>query len=258
MGASSFCPRNRSAGARHRRRTGTESSGGRLLGMSLRPAQSLLAPSILSADFARLADALAMLQRAPRCIVHVDVMDGRFVPNITIGMPVVAALRKETRLVLDCHLMIAEPARYALEFVQAGADWVSIHQEADPHCHRTLGAIRAAGAKAGIVLNPGTPVEALTDLVGSFDFALLMSVNPGFGGQSFIPRVLDKVRRLDAMRTGSGQPFLIQVDGGVGPDNAAALVAAGADVLVAGNAVFKAGDPLQAISALLAAMDAGR
>lgn len=226
--------------------------------MSLRPQQPLLAPSILSADFTRLADVLALLGRAERCLVHVDVMDGRFVPNITIGMPVVAALRRETGLVLDCHLMIAEPARYALAFVEAGADWVSIHQEADPHCHRTLTAIRQAGAKAGIVLNPGTPVETLTDLVGAFDYALLMSVNPGFGGQSFIPRVLDKVRRLDGMRRAANSPFLIQVDGGVGPDNAAALVAAGADVLVAGNAVFKADDPLQAIAGLLAAMDTGR
>jgi ribulose-phosphate 3-epimerase len=226
--------------------------------MSLRPQEPILAPSILSADFTRLAEALVMLGSAERCIVHVDVMDGRFVPNITIGMPVVAALRKETALTLDCHLMIADPARYALEFVRAGADWVSIHQEADPHSHRTLGAIRQAGAKAGIVLNPGTPVETLTDLLGAFDHALLMSVNPGFGGQSFIPRVLDKVRRLEAMRGASGADFLIQVDGGVGPDNAAALVAAGADVLVAGNAVFNAADPLQAIATLLAAMDAGR
>jgi ribulose-phosphate 3-epimerase len=228
------------------------------MAMSIRPQEPFLAPSILSADFTRLADALALLSRADRCIVHVDVMDGRFVPNITIGMPVVAALRRETAQILDCHLMIADPARYALDFVKAGADWVSIHQEADPHSHRTLGAIRQAGAKAGIVLNPGTPVEALTDLVGAFDYALLMSVNPGFGGQSFIPRVLDKVRRLDAMRRNAGAPFLIQVDGGVGPDNAAALVAAGADVLVAGHAVFGAADPLQAIAALLAAMDAGR
>jgi len=225
--------------------------------MSIRPQQPILAPSILSADYTRLAEALATLSSAERCIVHVDVMDGHFVPNITIGMPVVAGLRRETKQILDCHLMIADPARYALEFVQAGADWVSIHQEADPHSHRTLGAIRQAGAKAGIVLNPGTPVEALTDLVGTFDYALLMSVNPGFGGQSFIPRVLDKVRRLDAMRRSAGAPFLIQVDGGVGPDNATALVAAGADVLVAGNAVFNAADPLQAIAGLLAAMDAG-
>ena len=226
--------------------------------MSLRLKEPLLAPSLLAADFTRLADALAMLNSAPRCVVHVDVMDGHFVPNITIGMPVVAALRRETRLALDCHLMIADPARYALDFVQAGADWVSIHQEADPHCHRTLGAIRQAGAKAGIVLNPGTPVEVLTDLVGCFDFVLLMSVNPGFGGQTFIPRVLDTIRRLDAIRTQSGEPFMIEVDGGVSPDNAGALVAAGADVLVAGNAVFKAKDPLQAIQDLVATLDAGR
>jgi ribulose-phosphate 3-epimerase len=226
--------------------------------MSLRPREPFLAPSILSADFTRLADALAVLNAAERCLVHVDVMDGRFVPNITLGMPVVAAMRKETALILDCHLMIAEPSRYAEAFVRAGADWVSIHYEADPHSHRTLGAIRQSGAKAGIVLNPGTPVEALADLVGAFDFALLMSVNPGFGGQSFIPRTLDKVRRLDALRQAAGEPFIIQVDGGVGPDNAAALVAAGADVLVAGNAVFKAPDPAGAIQELVAAMDAGR
>jgi ribulose-phosphate 3-epimerase len=226
--------------------------------MSLRPPESVLAPSILSADFTRLADALALLASAERCQVHVDVMDGHFVPNLTLGMPVVAALRRETALTLDCHLMIEDPARYAVAFVEAGADWVSIHQEADPHCHRTLGAIRQAGARAGIVLNPGTPVETLTDLVGRFDFALLMSVNPGFGGQAFIPRVLDKIRRLDAMRTRAGEPFLIEVDGGIGLDNAAALVAAGADVLVAGNAVFGAGDPRRAMAALLAEMDAGR
>jgi len=223
----------------------------------LRP-QPLLAPSILSADFTRLAEALAFLGSAPRCVAHVDVMDGHFVPNITIGMPVVAALRKETRLILDCHLMISDPARYALEFVKAGADWVSIHQEADPHAHRTLAAIREAGAKAGIVLNPGTPVETLTDLVGSFDFVLLMSVNPGFGGQKFIPQVLSKLERLEALRAKAAEPFLIEVDGGVGPGNAEALVRAGADVLVAGNAVFNAPDPAAAIAGLLAAMDRGK
>jgi ribulose-phosphate 3-epimerase len=151
--------------------------------------------------------------------------------------------------------MIVEPSRYALEFVKAGADWVSIHQEADPHAHRTLTAIREAGAKAGIVLNPSTPVETLVDLVGVFDFVLLMSVNPGFGGQKFIPRVLDKVRRLDRLRQDSGADFFIQVDGGVGLENAGALVKAGADVLVAGNAVFGAPDPRAAIRALLAAID---
>jgi ribulose-phosphate 3-epimerase len=226
--------------------------------MPLRPPEPLLAPSILSADFARLADAVKLLEQAGGCVVHVDVMDGRFVPNLTIGMPVVASLRKETKLPLDCHLMIVEPLRYAAEFVSAGADWVSVHQEADPHLHRTLAAIRAAGAKAGVVLNPSTPVETLVDVVGDFDFALLMSVNPGFGGQSFIPRVLDKVKRLDALRTERQAPFLIQVDGGVGLDNAQALARAGADVLVAGNAVFKAPDPLRAIKELLSEMKKGR
>jgi len=226
--------------------------------MSLRPDEPILAPSLLSADFARLADALAMLETAGGCIVHVDVMDGRFVPNITMGMPVVASVRKATVLPLDCHLMIVEPARYAVEFVQSGANWVSVHQEADPHLHRTLGTIRAAGAKAGVVLNPSTPVETLVDLVGEFDFVLLMSVNPGFGGQSFIPRVLDKAKRLDALRTERGIPFLIQVDGGVSPENAAELTRSGADVLVAGNAVFKAPDPLRAIRALQSEMRRGR
>ena len=226
--------------------------------MTLRPAEPLLAPSLLAADFTRLADALRVLETAGGCVVHVDVMDGRFVPNITIGLPVVEALRKETRLPLDCHLMIVEPLRYAAEFVAQGADWVSVHQEADPHLHRTLNAIRTAGAKAGVVLNPGTPVETLTDLVGEFDFALLMSVNPGFGGQSFIPRVVDKIRRLDALRTERQTPFMIQVDGGVSTANAAELVRAGADVLVAGNAVFKAPDPVQAARQIQAEMRRGR
>jgi ribulose-phosphate 3-epimerase len=226
--------------------------------MALRPDAPLLAPSILSADFTRLAEALQMLEGSGAEAVHVDVMDGRFVPNITLGMPVVAALRKATKLPLDCHLMIVEPSRYALEFIEAGANWVSVHQEADPHVHRTLHAIRQKGAQAGVVLNPGTPVETLADLVGDFDFVLLMSVNPGFGGQSFIPRILDKVRRLDALRAERNTPFLIQVDGGVGMTNAAELVKAGADCLVAGNAVFKAADPAQAVKDLQAEMRQGR
>ena len=226
--------------------------------MSLRPDAPLLAPSLLSADFARLGEELRMIEAAGAQVVHVDVMDGRFVPNITIGLPVVEGLRKATALPLDCHLMIVEPLRYAGDFVKAGADWVSVHQEADPHLHRTLAAIRQAGGKAGVVLNPGTPVETLVDLVGDFDFVLLMSVNPGFGGQSFIPRVLDKVRRLDALRTERGIPFLIEVDGGVSLKNAADLVRAGADCLVAGNAVFKAEDPESAAVGLLAEMRKGR
>lgn len=226
--------------------------------MSLRPASPLLAPSLLSADFARLGEELRMIEAAGAQVVHVDVMDGRFVPNITIGLPVVEGLRKATTLPLDCHLMIVEPLRYAAEFVKAGADWVSVHQEADPHLHRTLASIRQAGGKAGVVLNPGTPVETLIDLVGDFDFVLLMSVNPGFGGQSFIPRVLDKVRRLDALRTERGLPFFIQVDGGVGMKNAADLISAGADCLVAGNAVFKAENPQTAVAGLLREMRKGQ
>jgi len=226
--------------------------------MSLRPAIPLLAPSLLSADFTRLGEELRFIEAAGAQVVHVDVMDGRFVPNNTIGLPVVESLRKATTLPLDFHLMIVEPLRYAADFVKAGADWVSIHQEADPHLHRTLASIRQAGGKAGVVLNPGTPVEALVDLVGDFDFVLLMSVNPGFGGQSFIPRVLDKVRRLDALRTERGVPFFIQVDGGVSLKNAGELVRAGADCLVAGNAVFKAEQPRQAAADLLSAMAAGR
>jgi len=226
--------------------------------MSLRPASPLLAPSLLSADFTRLGEELRMIEASGAQVVHVDVMDGRFVPNITIGLPVVESLRKATTLPLDCHLMIVEPLRYAADFVKAGADWVSIHQEADPHLNRTLSAIRQAGAKAGVVLNPGTPVETLVDLVGDFDFVLLMSVNPGFGGQSFIPRVFDKVKRLDALRTERGIPFLIEVDGGVGMKNAGDLVRAGADCLVAGNAVFKAENPMQAVTGLLGEMQQGR
>ena len=226
--------------------------------MSLRPDSPLLAPSLLSADFTRLGEERRMIQASGAQVVHVDVMDGRFVPNITIGLPVVEGLRKATALPLDCHLMIVEPLRYAVEFVKAGADWVSIHQEADAHLHRTLAAIRQAGGKAGVVLNPGTPVETLVDLVDDFDFVLLMSVNPGFGGQSFIPRVLDKVKRLDALRAERGVPFFIQVDGGVGMKNAGDLIRAGADCLVAGNAIFKAQDPKQAVAGLLKEMLKGR
>jgi ribulose-phosphate 3-epimerase len=226
--------------------------------MILRPVSPLLAPSLLSADFMKLGEELQMLEAAGAQVAHVDVMDGRFVPNITLGLPVVESLRKATSLMVDCHLMIVEPLRYAAEFVKAGADWVSIHQEADPHLHRTLAAIRQAGGKAGVVLNPGTPVETLVDLVGDFDFVLLMSVNPGFGGQSFIPRTLDKVKRLSSLRAQRGVPFFIQVDGGVSLKNAADLIRAGADCLVAGNAVFKAQAPKQAVAELLSQMNQAR
>ena len=226
--------------------------------MSLRPSQPILAPSILSADYIRLADTLEMLRHVDRCNIHVDVMDGVFVPNITIGIPVVAALRKGTNIDLDCHLMITNPARYTLEFAKAGANQICIHYEADAHCHKTLSDLRLIGVKAGIAINPGTPVEAITDLIGTFDFVVIMSVNPGFGGQTFITHVMNKIQRLDAIRTKTATPFLIEVDGGITLNNAAAVVAAGADIVVAGNAIFESKDPLKNIEMLLSEMDTGR
>ena len=214
----------------------------------------LIAPSLLFANFMRLAEELDFLESAGADAVHVDVMDGRFAPNITIGLPVVEALRSATRLTIDCHLMIVEPLKYAVDFVKAGADWVSVHQEADPHIHRTVTAIKNAGAKAGIVLNPSTPVEVLEDILGDLDFVLLMSVNPGFGGQSFIERTLDKVRRLDIMRQKRDASFFIEIDGGVNAANAQSLVKSGADCLVAGNAIFKAPDHREAMREIKAAL----
>jgi len=182
--------------------------------------------------------------------VHVDVMDGRFVPNITLGPVVVEAVRKETSLPLDVHLMIVEPERYVEAFVRAGADILTVHVEACTHLHRVVQQIRAAGAKPAVVLNPSTPLVALEDILPDVAMVLLMSVNPGFGGQSFIPQVMDKVRRLKGMVDARGLDVDIQVDGGIHAGNAAEVVAAGANVLVAGNAVFKAKDYGAAISAL--------
>ncbi|MCL1892817.1 MAG: ribulose-phosphate 3-epimerase [Holophagaceae bacterium] len=214
----------------------------------------LLAPSLLSADFLRLADELAFLKSSGADVVHVDVMDGHFVPNITIGIPVVEALKRETQLTLDCHLMISEPLKYAVDFVKAGADWVSIHQEADPHLHRTVYAIKNVGGRAGVALNPSTPIESLSDILGDLDFVLLMSVNPGFGGQSFIENTYNKLRCLDKIRQKNDHSFFIQIDGGVSVANAQALVEAGADCLVAGNAVFKAPNPTEAVKKIKAQM----
>jgi len=213
-----------------------------------------IAPSLLSADFTRLAEAIETVESGGATILHVDVMDGHFVPNITIGLPVVSSLRKATKLIIDTHLMIDEPGQYAVEFVKAGADMVSVHVEADAHLHRTLAAIREAGGKAGIAINPATPLASVEEAVQFADFVLLMSVNPGFGGQSFIPESVQKLRRLRQMISDQGLNIRIEIDGGIDEHNAATVVDAGAEILVAGSAVFGTGDPAAAVRALL---DAG-
>ena len=202
-----------------------------------------IVPSILSADFARLAEEIARVERGGASLLHLDVMDGHFVPNLTIGPPVVESIRKATRLHLDCHLMIENPERYAAAFVQAGANSVSVHYEACRHLDGVLGMIRAEGAMAGVVLNPATPVSVLEDVLEVADYVLLMSVNPGFGGQKFIPYVLDKVRKLDSMRREKRLALPIEIDGGVHRDNLPEVVRAGCDWIVTGSAVFHSGDP---------------
>lgn len=210
----------------------------------------LLAPSILSADFARLGDEVRAVEAAGADWIHVDVMDGHFVPNITIGLPVVQALRHVTSLPLDAHLMITNADRYAVEFVRAGASRVSVHVEASPHLHRTVQAIRGAGAKAGVVLNPATPIEWVDPILGDVDYVLLMTVNPGFGGQRFITSVLGKVRRLRAMVVERGLDVDIQVDGGVSAETIASVRLAGANVFVAGSAVFGSADYAETLQTL--------
>lgn len=208
----------------------------------IRPASGrLLAPSILSADFARLAEQIRAVEESGAGLLHVDVMDGHFVPNITLGPPVVESIRKATGLPLDCHLMISEPDRYVDAFIDAGADLVSVHQEAAVHLHRTLSHIRTRGVMAGVVINPATPVAMLEDVLGEADYVLVMSVNPGFGGQKFIPRAIEKIRELRERIDATGLPVRIEVDGGVGPGNVRELVAAGAEWFVAGSAVFGSG-----------------
>jgi ribulose-phosphate 3-epimerase len=202
-----------------------------------------IVPSILSADFARLADEIARVERGGASMLHLDVMDGHFVSNLTIGPPVVESIRKATRLHLDVHLMIENPERYAAAFVQAGANSVSVHYEACRHLDGVLGLIRSAGAMAGVVLNPATPVAFLQDVLEMADYVLLMSVNPGFGGQKLIPYVLEKVRQLDGMRREKKLALPIEIDGGVHLDNLADVVRAGCDWIVTGSAIFHSADP---------------
>ena len=210
-----------------------------------------IAPSILSADFARLADAIKAVEEGGAKVLHVDVMDGHFVPNITIGLPVVRSLRKATKLTIDCHLMIERPGEYAEQFVDAGADMVSVHVEADPHLHRTLSSIRKAGGLAGIAINPVTPLSALDEALPYADFVLVMSVNPGFGGQAYIPTVTEKVRRLRQTILSRGLDTRIEIDGGIDADNVSEVVEAGAEILVAGSAVYGKPSPADAVRELL-------
>lgn len=210
----------------------------------------MIAPSLLAADFTCLAKDIALVNDSQADWFHMDVMDGRFVPNISYGMMIIEAVKGLAQKPLDVHLMIVEPERYIEEFRAAGADVITVHYEACPHLHRTIQQIKDTGAKAGVALNPHTPVEVLTDILEDLDLILVMSVNPGFGGQKFIYRTVPKVRRLKDMLIERNAGALIEIDGGVGLQNAEVLLQAGADVLVAGSSVFKAPDPRDAIARL--------
>lgn len=212
-----------------------------------------LAPSILSADFARLGEQANEAVEGGAQLLHVDVMDGHFVPNITIGPPVVASLRKAVAVPLDVHLMIENPDQFIPAFVDAGANWISVHQEACIHLNRTLELIKSHDVVAGVVINPATPVQTLGEVLDIVDYVLVMSVNPGFGGQKFIPSSLEKVRKLATMRTAKGLHFRIEIDGGVGPNNIAEIAKAGAEVFVAGNSVFGKGNVKDNVRNLLKA-----
>lgn len=210
----------------------------------------LIAPSLLAADFGNLARDVQMVEKSEADWHHIDVMDGMFVPNISYGMPVIQAIGQHATKPLDVHLMIEAPDRYIGKFAELGAHILTVHVEACPHLHRTIHAIKEAGMKAGVALNPHTSLTSIEEVLCDLDVVCIMSVNPGFGGQKFIPHTFDKVRRLDAMRKAQSAAFLIEVDGGVGESNAHALVEAGADVLVAGSSVFKAPNPTEAVSKL--------
>ena len=212
-----------------------------------------IAPSILSADFAALGAAIAAAERGGADLIHVDVMDGHFVPNLTMGPPVVKSISKVAKVPLDIHLMIEEPDRYLEAFVRAGAAMISVHVEVSPHLHRTIQAIKELGAKAGVALNPSTPVVALEQIAGDVDHVLVMSVNPGFGGQTFIPRSESKIQAVRALLDRQGSAAPIEVDGGVDMSNAARIVEAGGTILVAGNSIFGTGDPERATRELRAA-----
>ena len=209
-----------------------------------------IVPSILSADFAHLAEEIARVERGGATMLHVDVMDGHFVPNLTLGPPVFESIRKATRSRLDVHLMIEDPDRYAPVFIQAGADQISVHQEACPHLDRTLRMIRDEGALAGVVINPATPVAMLAEVLDVADYVLIMSVNPGFGGQHFIPRVLDKVRELDRERRERHLQIPIEIDGGITLENLPEVIRAGCDWVVTGSSIFHSSDPAATVATM--------